>query len=340
MAKIFLIGSHLNYNLEHFTKVACENLGQSISFFGYKDLMRQYPLFVRMALTRSSMVRSFSKHLFLNRINQTIRNTIKELNPDLVISIKGEMVTPETLEWLRRNVGVKTALWYPDDPRFFESLVKYIAPHYDHVFTASKRAITMYREIGVKNVDFLPFACEPLIHKKTNLTETEYNFYKSDVCFVGTYTPRRAKMIKNLWKAGVNVRVWGPYWRYFVKDRKINAGVFGQEMVKVFNAAKIVLNLHEQSDVPYKVNMRVYEAAGCGAFLMTDNSYGLNQMFSTQDEIVTYDSSKDLIRKIGYYLNSEKRSVFQEKALLRAYEDHTYHLRLKRLLEHVGFADF
>ncbi len=336
MAKIFLIGSHLNYNLEHFTKIACEDLGQKVSFFGYKDLMRQYPSFVRMGITRSSKVRSLSKHLFLNRINLAIRNEIRELNPDLVISIKGEMVSPETVDWLRENVGVKTALWFPDDPRFFDSLVKYIAPHYDHVFTASERAITMYREIGVKNVDFLPFACEPTVHKKMNLTEAEYDFYKSDVCFVGTYTPRRAKMIKTLWRVGVNVRVWGPYWQYFVKDSRINAGVFGQEMVKVFNASKIVLNLHEHSDIPYKVNMRVFEAAGCGAFLMTDNSYGLNQMFSIQDEIVTYDSSEDLIRKVGYYLNSEQAGLFQEKALSRAYEKHTYQLRLKKLLQHVG----
>lgn len=83
-----------------------------------------------------------------------------------MLSIKGEAVKPETIEWISREVGAKTALWYPDDPRFFNSLVKYIAPSYDYVFTPLQRAIKRYKEIGCRAVHFLPFACEETIHKK------------------------------------------------------------------------------------------------------------------------------------------------------------------------------
>jgi len=66
-----------------------------------------------------------------------------KFNPDLALSIKGDAVKHETVKWMKRELGTKTALWYPDDPRFFNSLVRYIAPSYEYVFTASEKAIPM-----------------------------------------------------------------------------------------------------------------------------------------------------------------------------------------------------
>jgi len=71
-------------------------------------------------------------------------------------------------------------------------------------------------------------------------------------------------MIKALLKANINVQLYGPYWKYFIKNNHVHDGVYGHEMVKIFNLSKIVLNFH--ADRRYGPNMRVFEATGSGSF--------------------------------------------------------------------------
>jgi len=230
-------------------------------------------------------------------------------------------------------LGAKTAIWYPDDPRFFNSLVKYIAPSYDHVFTASEKAIDMYKEIGCRKVHFLPFACEPTVHRKLNLSDGISKTNNLDVVFVGTYTRRRARLIKVLEKAGIKVKVYGPYWRYFMRSNNVRDGIYGLEMVKVFNSAKIVLNIHVEDDLPYKVNMRTFEAIGCGSFLLTDYAYGIEKLFKVCEELVSYNDADELVELVKYYLEKEEeRMTISEKAQKKTYYTHTYGQRIVHLL--------
>ena len=157
----------------------------------------------------------------------------------------------------------------------------------------------MYYRIGAKNVEYLPFACDPDVHKRIELSKSEEESYSSDVCFIGTFTRRRANVIRSLSKAGISVGVWGPYWKTFFGDsRNVNDGVYGPEDGRrSLNAAKVVLNIDEPSDLPYKVNTRVFEAAGSGGFLVTDKSYKLDQTFHVGSEVITYHNIDELIKK-------------------------------------------
>jgi spore maturation protein CgeB len=258
--------------------------------------------------------------------------------PDLFLSVKGEVVQPETVNWFREELGAKTALWYPDDPRFFDSLVKYVAPSYDYVFTASEKALERYREIGVHKAYYLPFACEPDVHKRLNLKDEERKKYGNDVVFVGTYNPKRGKVIERLNRFNsFNLAVYGPYWKLFKRGRNFHGGVYGFEMVRVFNTAKIVLNIHVESDLAYKPNMRVFEAAGCGSFLLTDVPSGIEKLFDVDSEIVCYQDERELVELINYFLSaSEEREEIALRAQKRAYKEHTYEQRLRKLLKIVA----
>lgn len=332
MYKVLLVGSHLGYNLEHYVKMALEKLGHSVTFFGYRSMLGALASPVRMAITRSKDIRTLVELIFLNKINKRLKEEMLKVEPDLVLSIKGEAALPSTIEWFREDLGVKTALWYPDDPRFFDSLVKYVAPHYDYVFTASEKGVKMYKEIGVKSVYHLPFACEPSVHKRVQLSEEEMRRYECDVCFIGSYLPRRARMIGKL--RGVNVKVYGPYWRAFARNIKANTGVWGPEMVKAFNAAKMILNIHVKSDLVYKPNMRTFEATGSGAFLLTDQPYELKNCFIPGEEVACYSDEKEFIELAKYYLDvKEERIKISMRGQERAYREHTYEARVKQILE-------
>jgi len=199
------------YNLEHYVYMNLMKLGHEAKFYGYRRMLGRFANPIRMAITRSKFVRDVMNLFYLTKYNDRIKEVAEKFRPDLVLSIKGEAVKPETIRWVEDKLGAKTALWYPDDPRFFNSLVRHIAPSYNYVFTASQRAIPMYREIGCNSIRFLPFACEETVHKKVSLTKEEREKYGADVIFVGTYTPKRARIIKALERAKVRVKVYGPY---------------------------------------------------------------------------------------------------------------------------------
>jgi spore maturation protein CgeB len=331
--RILLLGSHMNYNLEHYVYMNLVKLGHEVKFYGYKEKLGRLANPIRMAITRSKPVRDLANLFWLNKINDEIKRIAEAFHPDLVLSIKGEVVNPKTIEWIKEELRAKTALWYPDDPRFFNSLVKYIAPSYDHIFTASERAIGMYRDIGCGKVHFLPFACEPTMHKRLSPSSEENSNSNLDVVFVGTYTRRRGRLIRALEKAGIKVQIYGPYWRYFKRSNNVHDGVYGPEMVKVFNSAKIVLNIHVEDDLPYKVNMRTFEATGCGSFLLTDYAYGMEKLFKVDGELVTYDDADELVKLVRYYLKDEGGRMFiSKKAQEKAYEKHTYRQRIAYLL--------
>jgi spore maturation protein CgeB len=155
----------------------------------------------------------------------------------------------------------------------------------------------------------------------------------SDICFVGSFSPKRAKIISTLEKNGFKVKTWGPYWRYFRKSVESGRPVFGIDMTRVFNAAKVVLNIHAESDMSFKPNMRVFEAAGCQSLLLTDRPFGLDQCFVPGKEILSYESHDELLELARRYVGEPNAySEIAVKAGERAYRDHTYDQRLRTLL--------
>jgi spore maturation protein CgeB len=152
--------------------------------------------------------------------------------------------------------------------------------------------------------------------------------------FVGTYTQKRSRLIKALEKAGIKVEVYGPYWRYFKRSSNVHDGVYGPEMVKVFNAAKIVLNIHVEDDLPYKVNMRTFEATGSGAFLLTDNAEDLGSFFKIGKEIVIFNDMRELLSLTNYYLDNEReRDYIANAGYVKCQANHTYEKRLRNMID-------
>jgi spore maturation protein CgeB len=334
--RVLLLGSHMNYNLEHYVYMNLVKLGHEVRFHGYKERFGRLADLIRMAIIRSKLVRDLANLFWLNKINDEIKEISETFRPDLVLSIKGEAVKPETIEWIKDKLGAKTALWYPDDPRFFNSLVKHIAPSYGHIFTASEKAVSMYKEIGCKKVHFLPFACEPTVHKKLNSFNEKSTLNNLDVVFVGTYIRRRGRLIKALEKAGIKIQIYGPYWRYFKRGNNVHDGVYGPEMVKVFNSAKIVLNIHVEDDLPYKVNMRTFEATGCESFLLTDYAHGMEKLFRIGEELMIYADENELVKLAKHYLKSEyEREAIGKRSQERVYKEHTYENRVIELLNKI-----
>lgn len=314
--------------------MALERLGCEVRFVGYREYLGRFSIPLRMLITRSEKAREFIEPLALRKFNEAVVQVGSEFAPEFVLSIKGEAILPRVVDQFSQTLGATTALWYPDDPRYFNSLSKIIAPAYDFVFTSSPRFVQEYRDVGVRNAEYLPFGCDPSVHRAVRISDQELQGLATDICFVGTFSRRRARMIKALERARFRVNVWGPYWRYFRNGGNFRGPALGHSIARIFNAAKIVLNVHDETDIDFKPNMRTFEATGCRSLLLSDRAFGLERFFTSNEELVCYSDETELVKLAAHYLDSPaERTLIAEKGQRRAYRDHTYDQRLEEMMK-------
>lgn len=108
--------------------------------------------------------------------------------------------------------------------------------------------------------------------------------------------------------------------------------VWGKQMYKILLQSKITINKHDYFAKNYANNMRLFEATGCGALLITDYKDNLSELFRIGTEAETYKSVDELAEKIKYYLaNDSKRDKIARAGQRRTLSEHTYFNRMKEL---------
>jgi spore maturation protein CgeB len=113
---------------------------------------------------------------------------------------------------------------------------------------------------------------------------------------------------------------------------RIHRPVFGVENYKISARSKIALNSHIDCFENYAGNMRLYEATGMGACLLTDWKVNLQDLFEPEVEVVTYRSVEECIEKVSYLLGNEsERQAIAAAGQKRTLRDHTYRQRVGEL---------
>jgi spore maturation protein CgeB len=80
--------------------------------------------------------------------------------------------------------------------------------------------------------------------------------------------------------------------------------------------------------------MRLFEATGAGAMLVTESAPNLSDFFAEGREVVTYDHPDDLMEKLSHYLEHDgERIAIASAGQRRTLRDHTYAQVMARLSE-------
>ncbi len=308
---------------------AFQRLGNDVRFIGYRDLLGdKYHDIIRILWSRFSTFRNFSKPLWLTKLNEIFFETASRFNPDLILSIKGETLLPKYITKLRKQTGAALALWFPDDPRFFNSLTAHIAPYYDMVFTSAQRATNLYNSISVNNVYRLPFACDPEIHK--GVLDAQ-NILKRAL-FIGTYSPKRYSFIKNLVKCGIPIDVIGSNWPFPFDKYVVSPSVIGPQYVRRIQSYSVTLNIHQ--NLAYGPNMRTFEVTGSGGVLLSDRAEDITNFFTEGSEILVYDSLEDAAQKIKYLIqNPDAFYAVASNGQKKCHDKYTYDERARQILK-------
>ena len=276
---------------------------------------------------------------FLQVVAQAIWAQTEELAPHLVLALAQAPMSRGLLQRLRR-AKVRTAMWFVEDYRLFTYWQTY-APLYDMFAVIQKEPfLSELAAIGQPHALYLPLAALPDFHKPLALTAAEQREYGSDIAFLGAGYPNRRLAFRPL--AGRDFKIWGSDWEgenllarnIQRKGRRIGE----EESVKIYNAARVNLNLHSSVSAGELVshgdfvNPRTFELAAMGAFQLVDRRSLMDELFGP-DELATFDSPEEFYQKIDYFLaNPAEREAYARRARERVLAEHTYQQRMTTLL--------
>ena len=278
----------------------------------------------------------------LLRMNKKLISIVDKLKPDVFLETGGHRIFPETIRAIKRR-GAKTVLWTIDSPKSFDELLFVSASEYDFIFTGGSEGYKLLKGRDVKNLHFLPFACDSAIHRQVKLTDKEMPLYSADIAFVGTMNPSeypyRVKVLESL--SDFNLAVWGPGSELLPQASPLKPLVRGGETppevwAKIYSAAKIVLCVHYRGfhdKLPcYQASPRVYEALACGAFLVVDAQPDVVSLFKDRRELVVFKDIDDLRSIIKYYLqHTKERAKITQAGHEEVLAKHTYVHRVREM---------
>jgi hypothetical protein len=209
---------------------------------------------------------------------------------------------------------------------------------YDLVISQLPAVVRSFRAMGVR-AEVCHLAFEPAILEALPAAPAT----DIDVSFVGTVSVDHQQRIALLEAVAqrYDLKLWGnrphalpsssPLHRCFQGE------VWGAEMYQVLRRSRITLNSHIDIAGPEAGNMRLFEATGVGAFLLTDFKDNLHTLFAPDQEVAVWRSIDDCLKVIGRMIGDEDgRAAIARAGHARTMAQHTYQ---HRTAEIIGFVD-
>jgi spore maturation protein CgeB len=110
------------------------------------------------------------------------------------------------------------------------------------------------------------------------------------------------------------------------------AHVFQRDHSALYCSSRATLNLTRESMRRYgwAPSTRLFEAAACGACIISDTWPGLDSIFEPDREVLLAETRHDVLRHLTT-LSPQRRTAIGDAARARVLRDHTYERRAQRL---------
>ncbi len=269
---------------------------------------------------------------------------------DLVIKHSGVGVHDALLEERIlecRSDHTQVAFWDVDAPATLAAVeadalhpFRQLIPEYDYVFTygGGPPVVDHYLKLGARTCHPIYNALDPETHHPVDPDPQ----LQCDLAFVGNRLPDRERRVEDFFLAAAEL---SPYAGFVLGgegwgDKRLPSNVrrIGHVGTNDHNrvncSARMVLNINRESmaKVGFSPPTRVFEAAGAGCCLITDNWSGIEEFFTPGCEILVADNAgdiADLLRTVDAGLAREIGDAMRQRAL----EEHTYALRALQVRE-------
>lgn len=200
---------------------------------------------------------------------------------------------------------------------------------YDCVISSLPNLVAFFRRQGVRS-ELNRLAFEPSIVPSLGPQP------QRDVAlsFVGSLSPEHGDRIAFLEYLAQRtpLEIWGNGVERLPASSPIHGRyrgeAWGRGMYEILRRSRITLNHHIDLAEDWANNMRLYEATGVGALLLTDAKRNLHEIYEPSKQVEVYRSPEDCVSKINHLLADERRrgeiAVAGQRHCL---EVHNYHQR-------------
>jgi spore maturation protein CgeB len=250
-----------------------------------------------------------------------------------VVIVLDAALAPDAVDRIRRS-GTRMVFWFPDHVANLGRQFMLLGA-YDAVFFKEPQLVKRLRATLDLPVYYLPQACNPRLHRPLVPAGTE-----PYLVIAGNMYPSRTRLLERLIEKGIPLKLYGagfPHWIGNTAARRAHTGqvIFGEEKAQIFRSATGVLNtMHPAEEAG--VNSRLFEAAGCGAAVLSEFRPTVPELFAVDDEVLTFRDFDELIDQATRLLNNTGMSArIGDAAARRAHLEHTYDLRIATILEKV-----
>jgi SAM-dependent methyltransferase len=205
---------------------------------------------------------------------------------------------------------------------------------FDIIFSSFPHFTERFRRIGL-TAYYQPLAFDPRVLEKLPRSAREYQ-----VTFAGGISMAHSerKDFLEMISGQVPIDFWG-YGVDLMPDHcslknRYHGEAWGLQMFSVLHRSFITINNHINVAENNANNMRLFEATGCGALLITDYRDNLNELFEIGKEIVAYRSPDECAALIKYYMaHPDEAEKIAHAGQARTLRDHTYTKRMEQTAE-------
>jgi spore maturation protein CgeB len=257
---------------------------------------------------------------------------VAEFQPELVLVILGNQLSPKTVARLRTVTHAPIVCWCQDQMTTLGRQYL-LGSGYDAVFLKDRYMQDLFsRMIRSTRFHYLAESCNPRVHRTIELATGDRERLQCDVMIAASLYYYRQEILQELGE--FDLKVWGarPDWLlYRLAVRHEGGEVLMDDKAKAMQAARICLNTLHYAEVN-GLNCRAFEIAGCGGFQLITAVPVLAEHFQPDMEVASFDSTQNLLEQIRHYLrNPEAAAAIAARGQARAHADHTYEHRLQEI---------
>jgi spore maturation protein CgeB len=264
-------------------------------------------------------------------IGEALLARVRQLRPDVVHIQAMDLLEPWTIASLRDETRLVVGQVATELP------ATWTYRDYGFIVSSIPAVVDRFRRDGA-DAEFLPLAFEPSVLDAIGHFDRDV-----PVSFVGSFTTRyadRLSIVETVAEAAP-LRTWTADLAGIPVDSPIRPTIegpaWGRKMYEVMARSLMTVNTHGRIAGEDANNLRLYEATGAGALLITDARRNMNQLFDVGAQVVTYRDTADCARVVRYYLDhSAEAAAIAAAGQRRTLREHTWSNRMARLVELVS----
>jgi hypothetical protein len=274
------------------------------------------------ALSRVPGIRSVSR--LLPSLHRVLEAQVESTAPDVIYFQDLNFAPPRLLERFRRHA--KLVIGQIASPLPPATVLR----SYDLIFSSLPNQVEQIGSLGVPS-EFLAIGFDERILKEISVEQRDL-----PLTFVGGVSKHHSAtlpLLSTLSEPPSDLQIFGYGGDQLPTNlQALHQGEsWGADMYRVLLRSQITLNRHIDVAEGFANNMRLFEATGCGALLVTDKAKDLNRYFS-DDEVLSYSKPADARNFVKWAQHEPERAKeMADRAQRRTLTEHSYVRRMEDL---------